>query len=135
MARLLGVEIPDNKKVKIALTYIYGIGQVTANMILNLADVDPEKRVKELSGEQLGKISSLIQEKFKVEGALRREVNSNIKRLIDIGSYRGRRHKAGLPARGQRTSCNARTCKGPRKTVGILRKKVKKQIQTTGKKE
>ena len=134
MARLVGVEIPDNKKVKIALTYIYGIGQVTANVILRGVDIDPEKRVKELSGEQLGKISSVIQEKFKVEGALRREISSNIKRLIDIGSYRGRRHKSGLPTRGQRTSCNARTCKGPRKTVGILRKKVKKETQVAARK-
>lgn len=133
MARLLGVEIPDQKKVKIALTYIFGIGQVTAKIILDTAGIDPEKRVKELSGEQLGKISSIIQDRFKVEGALRREIDSNIKRLIDIGSYRGRRHRAGLPTRGQRTSCNARTRKGPKRTVGILRKKVRKQMAVTKK--
>jgi small subunit ribosomal protein S13 len=128
MARIIGVEIPDKKKSKIALTYIYGIGPARAMFILTSAGVDPEKRVKDLSGEDLSKISSVIQSNFKVEGSLKQEISSNIRELTDIGTYRGNRHKLGLPVRGQRTSCNARTRKGPRKTVGVLRKRTRERL-------
>lgn len=128
MARIIGVEIPDNKKTKVALTYIYGIGPARAMFILSSTGVDPEKRIKDLTGEELSKIASTIQSNFKVEGTLRQEISSNIRQLTEIGTYRGLRHKLGLPVRGQRTSCNARTRKGPKKTVGVLRKKVKEQM-------
>lgn len=123
MARILGVEIPDNKKTMIALTYIYGIGLTRAREILENTGVNGDKRVKELSEEELGKIASFIQKNYKIEGDLRQEVSENIRRLIDIGSYRGIRHKFSLPVRGQRTRSNARTRKGPRKTVGVIRDK------------
>jgi len=128
MARVIGVEIPDKKKVRIALTYIYGIGMTNSLFVLKSAGVDPEKRVKDLSGEELSKIASVIQTNLKVEGALRQDVSNSIRQLIEIGSYRGLRHRMGLPVRGQRTSSNARTRKGPRKTVGILRKKVRERL-------
>jgi small subunit ribosomal protein S13 len=128
MARIVGVEVPDGKKSKIALTYIYGIGPARAMFILSSAGVDPEKRVKDLTGEELSKIASIIQSNFKVEGPLKQEISSDIRQLTEIGTYRGSRHKAGLPVRGQRTSCNARTRKGPKKTVGVLRKKVKEGL-------
>ncbi|MFN4227794.1 MAG: 30S ribosomal protein S13 [Candidatus Ratteibacteria bacterium] len=123
MARILGVEIPDNKKVKIALTYIYGIGDKRAEEIVKNTGVDSEKRVKELTEEELGKITSFIQKNYKIEGDLRQEIAQNIRRLIDINCYRGIRHKFSLPVRGQRTRSNARTRKGPRKTVGVVRDK------------
>ncbi|MCD6408082.1 30S ribosomal protein S13 [bacterium] len=123
MARILGVEIPDNKKTAIALTYIYGIGPTKAKEILENTGVDGDKRVKELSEEELSKIASFIQKNYKIEGDLRQEVSENIRRLIDIGCYRGIRHKSSLPVRGQRTRSNARTRKGPRKTVGVIRDK------------
>ena len=123
MARILGVEIPDNKKTVIALTYIYGIGTTRAKEILENTGVDGDKRVKELSEEELSKIASFIQKNYKIEGDLRQEVSENIRRLIDIGCYRGIRHKSSLPVRGQRTRSNARTRKGPRKTVGVIRDK------------
>lgn len=123
MARILGVEIPDNKKVRIALMYIYGIGDKRAEEIVKSTGVDGEKRVKELTEEELGKITSFIQKNYKIEGDLRQEVAQNIRRLIDINCYRGIRHKLSLPVRGQRTRSNARTRKGPRKTVGVVRDK------------
>ncbi len=123
MARVLGVEIPDNKKVRIALMYIYGIGDKRAEEIVKSTGVDGEKRVKELTEEELGKITSFIQKNYKIEGDLRQEVAQNIRRLIDINCYRGIRHKLSLPVRGQRTRSNARTRKGPRKTVGVVRDK------------
>ncbi len=123
MARILGVEIPDNKKVKIALRYIYGIGDARALEIVQNTGINGEKRVKELTEEELGRITSFIQKNYKIEGDLRQEVSQNIKRLIDIGCYRGLRHKFSLPVRGQRTRSNARTRKGPRKTVGVVRDK------------
>lgn len=123
MARILGVEIPDNKKVKIALTYIYGVGDTRAEEIIQNTGVDGEKRVKELTEEELGKITSFIQRNYKIEGDLRQEVAQNIRRLVDIGCYRGIRHKLSLPVRGQRTRSNARTRKGPRRTVGVIRDK------------
>lgn len=114
MARIAGREIPGNKAVFIGLTYIYGIGRATSDKILKMANIDPHKKVKDLSEEELAKIRDVIEANFKVEGDLRTEVAMNIKRLIDIGCYRGIRHKVGLPVRGQRTRTNARTWKGPR---------------------
>jgi small subunit ribosomal protein S13 len=114
MARIVGVEIPNDKKVEIALTYIYGIGRTRAKQVCESINVDPNKKVRELNDEEISKIANYIQQNFKVEGELRSEVMSNIKRLIDIGCYRGFRHKLGLPVRGQKTKSNARTRKGPR---------------------
>ena len=116
MARVAGVDIPDKKRVVISLTYIYGIGQSTASKILKAVDISEDIRVKDLSEEQLAKIRNEV-EQYKIEGDLRREVNMNIKRLMEIGSYRGLRHKKGLPVRGQRTRTNARTRKGPERTI------------------
>ena len=127
MARIVGVEIPNEKRVEIALTYIYGIGRSLSNEILKASNVDPDRRVKDLKDEDISKISSVIQKTCKIEGDLRREVTANIKRLIDIGSYRGIRHRKNLPVRGQRTHTNARTRKGPRKTVGVVRSKEKRR--------
>jgi small subunit ribosomal protein S13 len=118
MARLFGIDLPRNKRVMIALTYLYGIGHSRAKKIVNEAGIDPNIRLKDLTEEEVGQIRSIIERNYKVEGDLRREVSGNIKRLIEIGSYRGKRHKFGLPCRGQRTRTNARTKKGPRKTVG-----------------
>ena len=114
MARVVGVEIPNSKKVWVGLTYIYGIGRTRAFEILSGTGIDPDKRIKDLTEEEIGKINKFIQEHYKVEGELRAEVQRNIKRLIDIGCYRGLRHKLGLPVRGQKTRSNARTRKGPR---------------------
>ncbi|MBN1986132.1 MAG: 30S ribosomal protein S13 [Prolixibacteraceae bacterium] len=117
MARIVGVDIPDNKRGEIALTYIYGIGRSRANSILEEAGVDKEVKVKDWNDDQFSAIRKVINESFKVEGELRSEVQMNIKRLMDIGSYRGIRHRIGLPVRGQSTKNNARTRKGKRKTV------------------
>ncbi|MGB9857105.1 MAG: 30S ribosomal protein S13 [Dictyoglomaceae bacterium] len=122
MARIAGVDLPKDKKVEIALTYIYGIGRTTSKKILEVTKVDPNKRVKDLTEEEISRLREEIEKNYKVEGDLRQEVASNIRRLIEIGCYRGIRHKLGLPVRGQRTRCNARTRKGPRKTVGARRK-------------
>ncbi|HDN59788.1 MAG: 30S ribosomal protein S13 [Candidatus Neomarinimicrobiota bacterium] len=127
MARIAGVDLPREKKVKIGLTYIFGIGRTKALKILEKAGVDPEKRVKDLADQEVRRIREIIANEEKVEGALRTEVQMNIKRLIDIGCYRGLRHRRGLPVRGQRTRTNARTRKGPRKTVGKKKKKVGKK--------
>lgn len=113
MARIAGVDLPRNKRIEIALTYIYGIGLSTARKILVATGVNPDKRVRDLTPEEVQKLRSEV-DKYKVEGALRAEVSRNIKRLIDIGCYRGIRHQQGLPVRGQRTRSNARTRKGPR---------------------
>jgi len=121
------VDLPREKKVKIGLTYIFGIGRTKALKILEKAGVDPEKRVKDLADQEVRRIREIIANEEKVEGALRTEVQMNIKRLIDIGCYRGLRHRRGLPVRGQRTRTNARTRKGPRKTVGKKKKKVGKK--------
>lgn len=124
MPRLLGVDIPDDKRIEASLPYIYGIGPARAREILAKAEVDPGIRAKSLTPEQLNRIGHVIAEsKLVVEGDLRREIQQNIRRLMAIGSYRGLRHKRGLPVRGQRTSTNARTRKGPRKTVGVIRSK------------
>ncbi len=117
MARIAGVDLPKNKRVEVALTYIYGIGLPTSQRILLETGVNPNTRVKDLTEEEISRIRDYIEKNLKVEGDLRREVAMNIKRLIDIGSYRGIRHKRGLPVRGQRTRTNARTKRGPRKTV------------------
>jgi small subunit ribosomal protein S13 len=123
MPRLLGVEIPAKKKVPIALRYINGVGPARADAIVEAAGIDPNMRASDLSEEQLNKIMSYIAEqKWVVEGDLRREITSNIRRLQAINSYRGIRHRRGLPVRGQRTCTNARTRKGPRKTVGVSKK-------------
>ena len=122
MARIAGVDLPADKRIEIALTYIYGIGRSTAQRILDTAGVRPEIRVKNLSDEDTGKLRGIIEREYKVEGALRGEISMNIKRLMDIGAYRGLRHRRGLPVRGQRTKTNARTRKGPKKTAGAVRK-------------
>jgi small subunit ribosomal protein S13 len=123
LARIAGVDLPRDKRIEVALTYIYGIGPTTARKIIEQSKVNPDIRVNKLTDEQIANLRGVIEQNFKVEGALRTEVSMNIKRLIDIGSYRGLRHRRGLPVRGQRTKTNARTRKGPRKTIG--RKKVK----------
>ena len=123
MPRILGIDIPKNKKIKVALTYLYGIGDTRALSVLKQANIDPEIRASKLTEEEVSKITNILQKDFRVEGELRRVVTGNIKRLMDIGCYRGLRHKKGLPARGQRTASNARTRKGPRRTVGAKRKK------------
>lgn len=122
MARLVGVDLPRNKRIEIALTYIYGIGLTTAKEIIAATGVDPDIRVKDLSEEDLAKLRDCIQQNLKVEGDLHREVSQNVKRLMEIGCYRGLRHRRGLPVRGQRTHTNARTRKGPRKQIGGKKK-------------
>lgn len=123
MPRILGVDIPKNKKIGVSLRYLYGIGPTNALQVLNSIGISPDKKASELSEEEISKIASYIQTHYKVEGELRREVSQSIRRLIDIGSYRGTRHRKGLPVRGQRTRCNARTRKGPRPRVGGIKSK------------
>ncbi|HHV78035.1 MAG TPA: 30S ribosomal protein S13 [Firmicutes bacterium] len=123
MARIAGIDLPREKRIEAALPYIYGIGWPTSRKILAATGVNPSTRVKDLTEEEISKIRDYIDRNLKVEGDLRSEVQMNIKRLIDIGCYRGLRHRKGLPVRGQRTQTNARTRKGPRKTVGVKRKK------------
>ena len=123
MPRILGVDIPKDKKVKISLRYLYGIGPANAMEVLTAANIDPEKRARDLSDDEIARIVSYIQSHYKIEGELRREISAGIRRLIEIGCYRGLRHKRGLPVRGQRTRCNARTRKGPRARVGGVKKK------------
>jgi small subunit ribosomal protein S13 len=117
MARIAGVDIPRDKRVQVSLTYIYGIGQSSSNKILNQAEVDPDIRVKDLAEADVSKLRQIIDREFMVEGDLRRQVHMNIKRLTEIGCYRGIRHRRGLPVHGQRTRTNARTRKGVKKTV------------------
>lgn len=123
MARIAGVDLPRDKRIEAALPYIYGIGPSLSRRILQVTGVNPDTRVRELTEEEVSRLRDYIERNFKVEGDLQREVQMNIKRLIDIGTYRGLRHRRGLPVRGQRTRTNARTRKGPRKTVGVRRKK------------
>lgn len=125
MARIAGVDIPDNKRGEISLTYIYGIGRRRAQEILTAAGISLDKKVKDWNDEESNAVRAFIAEKFKIEGALRSEVQLSIKRLMDIGSYRGLRHRKGLPVRGQTTKNNARTRKGKRKTVANKKKAVK----------
>jgi small subunit ribosomal protein S13 len=117
MARIAGVDLPRNKRVEIGLTYIYGIGRSTSNDILSQAGVDPDTRVRDLAEAEIVRLRDVIDRNYRVEGDLRREVSLNIKRLLEIGSYRGLRHRRNLPVRGQRTRTNARTKRGPKKTV------------------
>jgi small subunit ribosomal protein S13 len=123
LARIAGIDLPRNKRIEIALTYIYGIGRTTANKILQEAQVDGGTKTSELNDAQITAIRQVIDTHYKVEGDLRREVSMNIKRLMDLGCYRGLRHRRGLPVRGQRTHTNARTRKGPRRSVVGRRKK------------
>lgn len=122
MARIAGVDLPRDKRVEIALTYIFGIGRATSNKILAENGINPDTRVRDLTEEEISKLRETIDKTLKVEGDLRREIALNIKRLIEIGSYRGVRHRKGLPVRGQRTKTNARTRKGPRRTVAGKKK-------------
>jgi small subunit ribosomal protein S13 len=122
MARIAGVDLPRDKRVEIGLTYIYGIGLPTAQKILKVTGVDPNTRIKDLTEEEAAKLRAEIQNNHMVEGDLRRQVTMNIKRLVEIGCYRGLRHKMGLPVRGQRTKTNARTRKGPKRTVAGKKK-------------
>ena len=122
MARIAGVDLPNDKRIEIALTYIYGIGRTSASKIIVDTGINPDTRVKDLSEDEVAKIRDQIENNYKVEGDLKREVQSNIKRLTDIGCLRGRRHRLGLPVRGQRTKTNARTRKGPKHTVAGKKK-------------
>jgi small subunit ribosomal protein S13 len=122
MARIAGVDIPRDKRVEISLRYIYGVGPTLARRVLKIANIDPNLRVKALTDEQVGRLREIVDKEAKVEGELRREIALNIKRLTEVGTYRGLRHRRGLPVRGQRTRTNARTRRGPRKTVGVKRK-------------
>lgn len=128
MPRVIGVDIPGRKKIEYALQYIYGIGPARAKSVLAKAAVDPAKKADDLSSDELTRIIGLLQTDYRLEGDLRREVSQNIRRLITIGSYRGIRHRRGLPVRGQRTSTNARTRKGPRRTVGAVRGKEARSV-------
>jgi small subunit ribosomal protein S13 len=123
MARIAGVDLPREKRVEIALTYIYGIGKPTSQDILAKTDINPDTRVRDLTEEEVNRLRDTIDREYRVEGDLQREVALNIKRLIEIGSYRGIRHRRGMPVRGQKTKTNARTRKGPKRTVGVRRKK------------
>jgi small subunit ribosomal protein S13 len=125
VARIAGVDIPRDKRVEVSLTYIYGVGRSTANRILKRAEINPDTRVKDLTEQEISRIREVLEGNYVVEGDLRRDLSMNIKRLMDIGTYRGLRHRRGLPVRGQRTRTNSRTRKGPRRTVGA-RKKAKK---------
>lgn len=122
MARIVGIDLPRDKRVEIGLTYIYGIGRTCSNKILEAAKVNPDTRVRELTDEEVKRISEIIENDYMVEGDLRREVAMNIKRLQEIGCYRGIRHRKGLPVRGQKTKTNARTRKGPKRTVAGKKK-------------
>ncbi|UCD23492.1 MAG: 30S ribosomal protein S13 [Gemmatimonadota bacterium] len=126
MARIAGVDLPREKRVEVALTYIYGVGMSTSRQILELTAVDADVRVRDLSDAEVARLRQAIERNVKVEGALRTEIAMNIKRLMDIGSYRGTRHRRGLPVRGQRTHTNARTKKGPRRPIAGKKKVLKK---------
>jgi small subunit ribosomal protein S13 len=123
MARIAGVDVPREKRVEVSLTYVFGIGLPTSQKILAQTNINPDTRVRDLTEEQVNRLRELIDRRYKVEGDLRREVALNVKRLIEIGSYRGLRHRRNLPVRGQRTKTNARQRRGPKKTVGVRRKK------------
>ena len=123
MARIAGITLPPDKRIEIGLTYIFGIGRSKANEILRKAEIDKDKKVKALSEDEVNKIRKIIETQEKIEGDLRKEITLNVKRLMDIGSYRGLRHRRKLPVRGQRTKTNARTLKGPRSQIGAKKKK------------
>lgn len=122
MARIAGVDIPRDKRVEYALPYIYGIGLATSQKILERTGIDPSTRVRDLTDDEVGRLRDIIEKEMRVEGDLRREIALNIKRLIDIGSYRGLRHRRGMPLRGQRTKTNARTRRGPKRAIGLKKK-------------
>ena len=122
MPRIVGVDVPKEKRIDVALTYLFGVGRPLSRKVLAATQIDPKKRAKDLTDEEVSKLTQTIQATTKVEGDLRREIAGNIKRLIDIGSYRGLRHKKGLPVRGQQTRTNARTRKGPRPRVGVRKR-------------
>lgn len=126
MARIAGVDLPKDKRVEVGLTYIYGIGPYIAKEVLQKTGVNPDTRVNKLADDEVAKLRNIIENDYTIEGNLRTEISMNIKRLIDIGSYRGLRHRRGLPVRGQRTKTNARTRKGPRRAIGGLKKKTVK---------
>jgi small subunit ribosomal protein S13 len=123
MPRICGVDVPKEKRIEISLTYIHGIGRTMSNKVLKMVQIDPNVRAKDLTEEEIAKITTAVNKNFIVEGDLRREVAANIKRNMDIGTYRGQRHKKGLPVRGQSSKTNARTRKGPKRTVGVMRAK------------
>lgn len=123
MARISGVDLPREKRVEIALTYIYGIGLHTSQQLLGRTQISPDTRVRDLTDDEVNRLREIIDKEMRVEGDLRREISMNIKRLMDIGSYRGLRHRRGMPSRGQRTRTNARTRRGPRRAVGVRKKK------------
>jgi small subunit ribosomal protein S13 len=123
MARIAGVDLPRDKRVEVALTYIFGVGPSTSSKILSQTQVNPDTRVRDLTETEVARLREVLEREYRVEGDLRRQIALNIRRLQEIGSYRGLRHRRGLPVRGQRTSTNARTRKGPKRTVGVRRKK------------
>ena len=123
MPRIIGVDIPKEKRIEVALTYIFGIGMTRSNQILKEAGISPDKRAKDLDDQEVSTITNIIQDRYQVEGDLRRLHVGNVKRLMSIGTYRGQRHKKSLPARGQRTKTNSRTRKGPKRTVGAFKDK------------
>jgi small subunit ribosomal protein S13 len=125
MARIAGVDLPREKRVEVALTYIYGIGLHTSQQLLNRTQISPDTRVRDMTDDEVNRLRDIIDKEMRVEGDLRREVSMNIKRLMDIGSYRGMRHRRGMPTRGQRTKTNARTRRGPRRAVGARKKTTK----------
>jgi len=129
MLRLVGIDLPENKRIEVALTYVYGVGPKISKIILEKAKVDGNTRAKDLTAEGVAKIQKILEE-FKVEGDLRKEIRENIQRLKRIGTYRGSRHTAGLPTRGQRTRTNARTLRGKRKTIGAMKKEDAAKVET-----
>lgn len=132
MPKLIGIDIPGKKKIVYSLRYIYGVGLTKAQSIVKKANVDPDKRADQLTGEEITRITNILQDGYVLEGDLRREVSQNIKRLMSIGCYRGLRHRKGLPVRGQRTHTNARTRKGVRKTVGVVRGDARAAVKPEG---
>ncbi|MDF7801365.1 30S ribosomal protein S13 [Pontiellaceae bacterium B1224] len=133
MPRVLGIDIPGRKKLEYSLRYIYGIGPSIAKEVCEKANLDPSKKADDMNDEDIQRLVSVLQNDYRIEGDLRREVSANIRRLISIGSYRGRRHRAGLPVRGQRTKTNARTRKGAKRTVGVVRGKEARSAAKAGK--
>ncbi|VGO20529.1 30S ribosomal protein S13 [Pontiella sulfatireligans] len=134
MPRVLGIDIPGRKKLEYSLRYIYGIGHTTAKEVCEKAKLDPSKKADDMTDDEIQRLISVLQNDFRIEGDLRREVSANVRRLISIGSYRGRRHRASLPCRGQRTKTNARTRKGAKRTVGIVRgKEARSAVKAGGK--
>lgn len=135
MARIAGIELPPDKRIEVALTYIYGLGLSSSRKILAQTGINPDTRVKNLTESEIVTLRNIIEKEYKVEGELRREVSTNIKRLIDIKTYRGMRHLRNLPVRGQRTRTNARTRKGPKKTVGVIKRKARELFRKEEEKE